>query len=123
MEYLNKILPNLVSSFYLMIIGMSIVFGVLILFSLIIWIMQKIDYKFSKLPRATYTEKDIVVENVNLKKDDYRELIAVITAAIAAVDTKHRYIVKKIRFIKEKPRNWVSSGWSELLGHNKTKRN
>lgn len=122
MEYFTKILPKLEAALYLMIIGMGIVFGVLIIFSTVIWLLQKIDYKFSKLPRATYTEKDIIFEDVNIKKDDYRELIAVIAAAIAAMDTKHRYIIKKVKYIKEKPKSWVSTGRNELLGHNIIKR-
>lgn len=122
MEYFTKILPKLEAALYLMIIGMGIVFGVLIIFSTVIWLLQKIDYKFSKLPRATYTEKDIIFEDVNIKKDDYRELIAVIAAAIAAIDSKHRYIIKKVKYIKEKPKSWVTTGRSELLGHNIIKR-
>lgn len=122
MYYFTNILPKIEEALYLMVIGMGIVFGVLMLFSAIIWLLQKIDYKLSKLPRPTYTEKDIIIEDNTVKKENYRELIAVITAAIVALDTKHKYVVKKVKYIKEKPKSWVSTGRSELLGHNIIKR-
>jgi len=121
MDYFKNILPSVIEALYLMIVGMTIVFLVLIFFSFVIWLLQKLDYYLSKTPRPTYTAEDIVIENAKLSRDDYRELIAVIAAAIS-VNYKNKFVIKKVKYISQKPKSWVTSGRSTLLSHNIVKR-
>ncbi len=97
------------------IMGMLIVFAVLILLWIILEIMRLIFYRANKKSSNDKAKKDNIsikpMDNKEETKEDEDELIAVLTAAIAASLNQSTYNlkIKSFRRIKQ-----VSSAWNAI---------
>lgn len=116
-----------VGSLIVAIMGMGVTFVVLILLMYLIEAMTKIINGFQKKDAAVVKEPDEpvsgdkpAVENMDVtaEKDDYDEdLVAVITAALAAgfQYSGQNFVVRKIRRVADLAPNWSKAAKNEQL--------
>lgn len=104
--------------------GMSTVFGVLVLLMIILVLMKVIFYKDPSKQKAVQTEvkaETAPVAAVEEKKDDMddEELIAVLTAAVAASLNTSTYNlrIKSYRRTGTKAPAWNRAGLEETVNH------
>lgn len=98
----------------MMVVGLGAVFTVLSFFSLLIWLINKIEKKFSKVP----VERPILkVQKEFFETKTESELVAVITAA-AMQCFGSKIKVHKIHFLDDhsKQTGWANSGRINVMG-------
>ncbi len=95
-------------------IGLGIVFGVLVILMVVLYLFKTIFYKekSEKVPEVTNTVEIAPVE------EDEEELIAILTAAVAASLNTSTYNlhIKSYRRIKDTRPAWNKEGLRETIG-------
>ena len=102
------------------VIGMSIVFGVLVVLMLVLYLFKVIFYKGEKKTKKPVQEIQVtsVVEETE-EAEDEDELIAVLTAAIAASLNTSTYNlnIKSYRRIGNNRPEWNKAGLKDTIGN------
>ena len=104
------------------VVGLSIVFGVLIILMLVLMLMKKVFYrepaKKAEAPKAAPVEA-APVASVAAKEEDEDELIAVLTAAIAASLNTSTYNlqIKSYRRVDNKAPAWNRAGLRDTINN------
>ncbi len=100
--------------------GMGIVFAVLILLMIILLLMKVIFYKDPSKQKQVQQSADTPVEETNTQIDeDDDELIAVLTAAVAASLNTSTYNlkIKSYRRVGKNAPAWNRAGLNETVNH------
>jgi Na+-transporting methylmalonyl-CoA/oxaloacetate decarboxylase gamma subunit len=101
---------NLIKALNIMLIGMTGVFLSLIFFSVMIWIMKKVD-KFLYIKSSEKVVQPTKITERELDED----LIAVLTAAAVAI-LKKKIRITKIHFLDTPEQTtWASSGRMNIM--------
>lgn len=116
---------KLLATGYVILLGMGITFIALILIWVITMLMSKIIKKFEtkktgtvETPRQNVSAQSIgTPQAASIIEEDADELIAVISAAIAASlnTSMHNIIVKNIRRVPDNTPVWGKTGRSEVM--------
>ena len=97
----------------LTILGMGVVFTVLFLISIALDALRKVIVGFEKkksLPLSPENDRNITTERRKPRREEKEELIAVITAAVAAFTKTKGFIVRSVRPMYQNNPVWGSAG-------------
>lgn len=104
------------------VVGLTIVFSVLIILMLVLMLMKKIFYKEPKkaeLVKAKEAPAPVEVKAVKETEEDEEELIAVLTAAVAASLNTSTYNlrIKSYRRVNNEAPAWNRAGLRETINN------
>ena len=97
----------------LTILGMGVVFTVLFLISIALDALRKVIVGFEKkksLSLSPENDRNITIERRKHRREEKEELIAVITAAVAAFSKTEGFIVRSVRPMYQNDPVWGSAG-------------
>lgn len=101
-------------------IGMTIVFGVLIILMLVLMLFKVIFYRDpAKQKKAEPIAEPVIETAPNEAEEDEEELIAILTAAVAASlnTTTYNLKIKSYRRIADERPSWNRAGLRETIGN------
>lgn len=97
----------------LTVLGMGVVFAVLFLISMALDALRKIIAGFEKkksLSLSPGNDRNITIERRKFRREEKEELIAAITAAVAAFSKTEGFIVRSVRPMRQNNPLWGSTG-------------
>lgn len=99
------------------VIGLSIVFGVLIILMIVLVLFRVIFYRKPKAEFQTEVKETVSAPEVSSEETDETELIAVLTAAVAASLNTSTYNlkIKSYRRTDNKMPAWNKAGINEVI--------
>jgi sodium pump decarboxylase gamma subunit len=103
---------NFVQSLLLLVVGMAVTFVVLSLLAGMIWLFKAVDEKINRRRISRYAER---VESHKIEDEVNDEVVAVISAAVAAI-MKSSVTIRRIHFLQSpEPAAWASSGRLSIM--------